>query len=103
MDEGASYFGEVALVPYESPISNLRLLFYNTLFDENAACHLAFGEAYPCVRGGKEMTKEELKEKGLNDSLTHVDFMIGTRDLCITGTTHDGREIPVFVDGNFAL
>ena len=103
VDEGACYFGEVALVPYDSPISNLQLLFYNTLFDENAACHMAFGEAYPCIEGGRDMTKEQLKEKGLNDSITHVDFMIGTADLKIVGTTCDGREIPVFVDGNFAL
>ena len=103
VDEGAAYFGEVALVPYDSPISNLKLLFYNTLFDENAACHLAFGEAYPCIEGGRDMSKEQLKEKGLNDSITHVDFMIGTKDLSIVGTTHDGREIPVFVEGNFAL
>ena len=103
VDEGACYFGEVALVPYESPISNLKLLFYNTLFDENAACHLAFGEAYPCIEGGREMTKEQLKEAGLNDSITHVDFMMGTSDMSIVGTTYDGREIPVFVNGNFAL
>ena len=103
VDEGACYFGEVALVPYDSPISNLKILFYNTLFDENAACHLAFGEAYPCIEGGRDMTKEQLKEKGLNDSITHVDFMIGTADLKIVGTTHDGREVDVFVNGNFAL
>jgi len=102
VDEGAAYFGEVALVPYDSPISNQKILFYNTLFDENAACHIAFGEAYPCLKGGQKMTKEELKARGLNDSITHVDFMIGTPDLSIVGTTHDGREIPVFVDGNFA-
>lgn len=103
-DGGASYFGEVALVPYDSPISNQKLLFYNTLFDENAACHLAFGEAYPeCVEGGEAMSKEELKAAGLNDSITHVDFMIGTSDLSIIGTTGDGREVPVFADGNFAL
>lgn len=103
VDEGACYFGEVALVPYESPISNLKLLFYNTLFDENAACHLAFGEAYPCIEGGRDMTKEQLKDKGLNDSITHVDFMMGTADMSIVGITHDGKEIPVFVNGNFAL
>ena len=103
VDEGASYFGEVALVPYDSPISNQKILFYNTLFDENAACHIAFGEAYPCLKGGQQMTKDELKARGLNDSITHVDFMVGTRDLSIVGTTHDGREIPVFVDGNFAF
>ena len=102
VDEGASYFGEVALVPYDSPISNQKILFYNTLFDENAACHIAFGEAYPCLEGGQRMTKEELKARGLNDSITHVDFMVGTPDLSIVGTTHDGREIPVFVNGNFA-
>ena len=77
VDEGASYFGEVALVPYDSPISNQKILFYNTLFDENAACHMAFGEAYPCLEGGREMSKDELKARGLNDSFTHVDFMIG--------------------------
>ena len=102
VDEGASYFGEVALVPYDSPISNQKILFYNTLFDENAACHIAFGEAYPCLQGGQEMSKDELKARGLNDSITHVDFMVGTPDLSIVGTTHDGREIPVFVNGNFA-
>ena len=102
VDEGAAYFGEVALVPYDSPISNQKILFYNTLFDENAACHIAFGEAYPCVEGGRQMTKEQLKERGLNDSITHVDFMVGTPDLTITGKTRDGREVPVFVNGNFA-
>ena len=104
LDEGASYFGEVALVPYNSPIRNQELLFYNTLFDENAACHLAFGEAYPeCVKGGENMSKEELKAHGLNDSITHVDFMVGTADLNITGKTHDGKEVPIFIDGNFAF
>lgn len=103
VDEGASYFGEVALVPYDSPISNQKLLFYNTLFDENAACHIAFGEAYPCIAGGRDMDKEQLKERGLNDSVTHVDFMVGTADLSIVGVTQDGREVPVFVNGNFAI
>ena len=102
VDEGASYFGEVALVPYDSPISNQKILFYNTLFDENAACHIAFGEAYPCITGGQQMSKDELKAHGLNDSITHVDFMIGTPDLSIVGTTHDGRQIPVFINGNFS-
>ena len=103
LDEGASYFGEVALVPYDSPISRQKLLYYNTLFDENASCHLAFGEAYPeCLQGGAGMSKEERKARGLNDSITHVDFMVGTADLSITGKTRDGREVPVFVDGNFA-
>ena len=80
VDEGASYLGEVALVPYDSPISNSGILFYNTLFDENAACHFAFGEAYPCLEGGDKMSKEELAAHGVNDSITHVDFMVGTAD-----------------------
>ena len=104
VDEGASYFGEVALVPYDSPISNQGILYYNTLFDENARCHLAFGEAYPeCLEGGNDMTRDELREHGLNWSVNHVDFMVGTADLSIVGTTHDGKEIPVFVNGNFAI
>ena len=104
LDEGASYFGEVALVPYDSAISNMNLLFYNTLFDENARCHLAFGEAYPeCIRGGQDMSREELLAHGLNYSIQHADFMIGTADLSIVGTTYDGGEIPVFIDGNFAF
>ena len=104
VDEGASYFGEVALVPYDSPISNQKILFYNTLFDENASCHFAFGEAYPdCIEGGTDMSREELDKAGLNYSITHVDFMVGTADLSIVGTTWDGREITVFENGNFAL
>ncbi len=104
VDENASYFGEVALVPYDSPISNQGILYYNTLFDENARCHLAFGRAYPeCIEGGEEMSPEELEAHGLNQSAAHNDFMIGTADLSIVGTTHDGREVPVFEQGNFAL
>lgn len=103
IDEGASYLGEVALVPYDSPIQNSKTLFYSTLFDENAACHFAFGEAYPMVKGSDEMTPEEQKAHGLNISKTHVDFMIGTADLSIVGITHDGEKIPVFVNGNFAF
>lgn len=102
-NDGADYLGEVALVPYDSAISNLNLLFYNTLFDENAACHLALGDAYPgCVQGGEDMSAEELLAHGLNQSQTHVDFMIGTKDLSITGIGADGSETPVFVNGNFA-
>jgi len=104
VDEGASYFGEVALVPYDSPISNQGILYYNTLFDENARCHLAFGEAYPeCLEGGKDMSREELRAHGLNWSINHVDFMIGTADLSIVGTTRDGREVPIFESGNFVI
>jgi aminopeptidase len=102
-DEGASYLGEVALVPHDSPISNAGILFYNTLFDENASCHLAFGKAYPiCVKDGEKLAKEELVAHGINDSLVHVDFMIGTKDLTITGITKAGEKVPVFTKGNFA-
>ncbi len=104
VDEGARYFGEVALVPYDSPISNQNLLYFNTLFDENASCHLAFGEAYgECIEGGTAMSREELQAHGLNDSIAHCDFMIGTRDLHITGETRDGATVEIFKDGNFAL
>ena len=82
---------------------NTGVLFLNTLFDENAACHFAFGEAYPCIKGAEDMTEAELKERGVNDSMTHVDFMIGSEDLEINGITHDGEEIPVFRNGNFAF
>ena len=103
-DEGSHHLGEVALVPYDSPISNMNILFYNTLFDENAVCHFAIGKGFPeCYTGGLEMTKEQLLEKGINDSLTHVDFMIGTEDLKIVGKTKDGKEVEIFVDGNFAF
>jgi aminopeptidase len=101
-DEGSKYLGEVALVPYDSPISNMNILFYNTLFDENASCHFAIGKAYPvCVKNSENMNEEELEKIGANNSLTHVDFMIGTSDLEITGITADGKEIPVFKNGNF--
>lgn len=103
-DENSVYLGEVALVPYDSPISKSGILFYNTLFDENASCHLAFGAAYPsCIKNGNSMTSEQLIAHGLNDSNEHCDFMVGTRDLRITGTTHDGKEIVVFDNGNFAI
>ena len=103
-DEGANHLGEVALVPYDSPISRSGILFYNTLFDENAACHLALGKAYPtCLRGGEEMESVELLKHGVNDSLLHEDFMVGTADLAITGTRRiDGKKIPIFRQGNFA-
>ena len=103
LDEGSSYFGEVALVPYDSPISNTGLLFYQTLFDENAACHFAFGEAYPCVHGADKLSSDEQKALGINQSINHVDFMVGTADLEIIGITPDGRKIKVFENGNFAL
>ncbi len=103
-DEGSLYLGEVALVPYDSPIRNTGILFFNTLFDENAACHFAFGKAYPtCLEGGTDLTKEALAAAGANDSLTHEDFMVGTIDLDIRGITADGEEVPVFTNGNFAF
>lgn len=102
-DEGSHYLGEVALVPYNSPISNSNVLFYNTLFDENASCHLAIGKAYPvCLKNGENLSTEELEKAGVNDSVVHEDFMVGTVDLEIIGTTDDGREIPVFTKGNFS-
>ncbi|WKY45879.1 aminopeptidase [Eubacteriaceae bacterium ES2] len=101
-DEGAKQLGEVALVPYNSPISNMGILFYETLFDENAACHLALGECYPTtIAGGDKMTKEELTASGGNSSQVHVDFMIGTADLSIYGITDDGRRIQIFEKGNW--
>ena len=102
-DESSAYLGEVALVPHDSPISNLNILFYNTLFDENASCHLAFGKAYPvCIEGGDKMDESALEAAEVNDSLIHEDFMIGTADLEITGITQDGKEVAVFKNGNFA-
>ncbi len=101
-DEGSMYLGEVALVPHDSPISNMGLLFYNTLFDENASCHLALGKAYPvCIKDGEHMDSETLIHNGINDSITHEDFMIGTKDLSIVGTTVSGEKIQVFINGNF--
>lgn len=103
MDEGACRLGEVALVPYHSPISLTNQIFYETLFDENAACHLALGDSYPtCLEKGPERSEEELKKAGLNDSMIHVDFMVGGPDLTITGIRKDGTRVPVFVDGDWA-
>lgn len=103
-DPGARRFGEVALVPYDSPISNRKTLFYNTLYDENASCHFAFGAAYPeTIQGGSEMSEEAFEAAGGNNSGTHVDFMVGTADLSIDGILPDGTVEPVFVDGNFAF
>ncbi len=104
MDDGASYLGEVALVPNDSPISNSNLTYFNTLFDENASCHLAFGKAYPTnLINGSSMTDKQLEEKGANMSLIHEDFMIGSPDLDILGTTYDGKEIQIFKNGNFTF
>ncbi len=104
MDEGASMLGEVALVPYTSPINQTGILFYETLFDENACCHFALGAGFgECIDGGSSMTPEQLKEKGINDSMIHVDFMIGTSDLSIIGTTKDNKKVQIFKDGVWAI
>lgn len=103
IDEGAGRLGEVALIPYHSPISLSNILFYETLFDENASCHLALGASYPtCLAGGAEMTKEETEQAGLNDSMIHVDFMVGSPDLSITGIKADGSKVPIFLNGDWA-
>lgn len=103
-DEGAKRLGEVALVPHASPISESGLLFYNTLFDENASNHLAIGSAYSfCLEGGKTMSSNELEEHGLNQSITHVDFMIGSAEMDIDGILEDGTVEPVFRNGNWAF
>ncbi len=101
-DEGSHYLGEVALVPHNSPISDTDIIFFNTLFDENASCHLAIGSAYtPCLEGGAAMSEEELKQKGANTSLTHVDFMVGSAKLDIDGELADGTLEPIFRNGNW--
>ncbi|MGN7760071.1 aminopeptidase [Paenibacillus sp. 22594] len=104
LDEGAKYLGEVALVPHKSPISESNILYFNTLFDENASNHLAIGTAYAfCLEGGKDMNQEQLIERGLNTSVTHVDFMIGSPEMDIYGITADGTKEPVFLKGNWAF
>lgn len=104
LDEGSSRLGEVALISYDSPISNLNILFNDTLFDENASCHLALGEAYSMnVKGGTEMKQEDLVKLGYNVSLTHVDFMFGSSDMEIEGTTHNGEKVTIFKKGNFVF
>lgn len=105
MDENAAYLGEVALVPFDSPVNNSGILFLSTLFDENAACHLAFGQGFTSlIKGYEKLSKEEIKAYGINDdSLIHIDFMIGTKDLSIVGETEDGKKVQIFKDGNWAF
>ncbi|MDD3999809.1 MAG: aminopeptidase [Bacilli bacterium] len=104
LDEGSSRLGEVALISHDSPISNTGILFFNTLFDENASCHLALGNAYSMnIKGGTKMEEAELIEKGYNKSMTHVDFMFGSEDLEIVGVTHKGEKVQIFKDGNFVF
>ena len=103
-DEGSHYLGEVALVPFNSPISNTNIIFYNTLFDENASCHFAIGSAYKgCIKNGDTYKDEELDKYGINDSLTHVDFMIGSDDMDIVGTTYNDEKVQIFKNGNWAF
>lgn len=103
-DSNSMYLGEVALVDYNSPISKTNILFYTTLFDENASCHIALGQAFSdCIKDGKNKKPDELKKLGLNQSKTHVDFMIGTKDLEIKGITEDNQEIIIFHKGNCVL
>jgi len=104
MDEGAAYLGECALVPYSSPIRESGILFYNTLFDENAACHLALGRGFTnLLRDYENMTEAQAHEAGINDSIMHEDFMIGTADLSITAVCEDGREVKIFENGDWAI
>lgn len=103
-DEGSSYLGEVALVPHQSPISASNILYYNTLFDENASNHLAIGEAYPtCYEGGRELKQGQLESLGINTSITHEDFMIGSGEMDIDGELADGKLEPIFRKGNWAF
>ena len=103
--DNSNMLGEVALVEYDSPISNSNTIFYETLYDENASCHLALGDSFPeCIKGGINIPKEELFTKyNLNDCRNHVDFMVGTKDMTITGLTQDNQEIPIFENGNFSI
>ena len=104
MDEGAGMLGEVALIPYHSPISELGILFYNTLFDENASCHFAVGHGFnECLKGFENYTDEECKQRGINDSMIHVDFMIGAKDTSIVGITESGERVQIFKDGDWAF
>lgn len=104
MDEGAAYLGEVALIAYDSPINNTGILFYNTLFDENASCHLALGRGFNnCLENYEQYTTEQCEKLGVNTSMIHVDFMIGSKDLSIVGITKDGKRVQIFKDGNWAF
>ena len=104
MDEGAAYLGECALIPQSSPISESGLLFYNTLFDENASCHLAMGMGYAdTIRDHHEKTLEECRKLGINDSMIHVDFMIGCDSMNIDAVCTGGKVVPIFRNGNWAF
>ncbi len=103
-DEGSKHLGEVALISYDSPISNMNILFFNTLFDENASCHLALGRCYAeNIKGGYDMTEEDILAAGGNQSLNHEDFMFGTRGMKVTGIKADGSTVEIFRNGNFVM
>lgn len=103
-DEGAKMLGEVALVPYDSPINQTNLLFYNTLYDENACCHLALGRAFTeCIKDYQNKSEQEIAEVQLNNSIIHEDFMIGSEDLSIIATTYDGKTVTIFENGTWAI
>ena len=104
MDEGSKMLGECALVPFDSPIRNSGIMFYNTLFDENAACHLALGDGFAnCIKNFENYTLEQCREMGINSSMIHEDFMIGSEDLEITGETESGERVQIFKNGNWAF
>lgn len=104
MDDGAKMLGECALVPYDSPINNSGILFYNTLFDENASCHLALGRGFSnCIKDFDKYTQDDFDKMGVNTSMIHVDFMIGNDSLDIIGETKDGKKIQIFKRGNWAF
>ena len=104
MDEGAAYLGECALVDFDSPINNTGILFYNTLYDENACCHVALGRGfYDCIQDYPKYTQDEMKRMGINDSMIHVDFMVGSRDLSITGITPSGERVEIFRGGSWCF
>ena len=104
MDEGAGKLGECALIPYDSPINQSGVLFYNTLFDENASCHFALGHGFnECLKGFEKLTDDECKARGINDSMIHVDFMIGSRDMSIVGIKENGERVQIFENGTWAF
>lgn len=104
MDEGSSRLGELALISHKSPISDLNILFYNTLFDENASCHVALGASYPMnIKNGTSMKEDELKALNSNQSMNHEDFMFGSEDMRAVGITYDNQEIDLIVDGNIVI
>jgi len=103
-DEGSKYIGEIALISHNSPISKMNILFYETLFDENASCHMALGKAYPInIKGGSDMEMETLEALGYNNSVNHVDFMFGSSDMEIIGEKESGEKVKIFQKGNFII